>query len=66
MIISSSKQNKQKPTTNPQSKQTNKKKIATPIILHLLTFCIVYFDKPNFDKGEILSASLTATATVPT
>lgn len=62
MIILSSKQNKQKPTTNPQkaSKQTNKK-IATPITLHLLTFCVVYFD-----KGEILSASLTATATVLT
>lgn len=62
MIILSAKPNKQKPTNNPQkaSKQTNKQ-IATPITLHLLTFRIVYFD-----KGEILSASLTATATVPT
>lgn len=68
MIIPSSKQNKQKPTTNPQraNGQTNKIRTATPIILHLLTFRIVYFDKPNSDKGEILSASLIATATVPT
>ena len=56
MIILSSKQNKQKPTTNPQkaSEQTNQQ-IATPITLHLLTVRIVYFD-----KGEILPASLTA------
>ena len=56
MIILSSKQTKQKPTTNPQkaSEQTNQQ-IATPITLHLLTVRIVYFD-----KGEILPASLTA------
>lgn len=55
MIIPSSKQNKQKPTTNPQraNEQTNKKRIATPIILHMLTFRIVYFDKLNSDKIEI-------------
>lgn len=54
MIIPSSKQNKQKPTTNPQraNEQTNKK-VATPNVLHLLTFRIVYFDKLNSDKIEI-------------